>query len=329
MILLPGQTANATVKRDSSNNVIYGTTGTDDTSDKIVYSRGVNANIPQIEDLVNTGTSTVNKADANRPLNLTFVMDGTTLTLPASGLTGYVLQAGAIVCDVPNVNTIRPRTVYTTGKSNTLYVPYGNLPAATGYVLRTTVSNEANFQTYRIDSAVREDGLNKALETNYSRGLTETIPTITSSTIDTPARSHDISIDPAAPLTVQNTANWNERNVSSGSVGWNTTQNIPITFDGRIFNVSNLTSRSIQYTGFISDLNSPTFVSTLSKRAEGTNYYVFLYRVILQDTFEDTRKLTNVLDSVDVKSTRLNSDSSSYIAEGLGKNTTLALTQTN
>lgn len=57
MILLPNSSANVTLKRDASNNVIYGATGTDDTTDKLVYARGITSTISDAAPTTNNNWS--------------------------------------------------------------------------------------------------------------------------------------------------------------------------------------------------------------------------------------------------------------------------------
>ena len=57
MILLPNSSANIVLKRDASNNVIYGATGTDDTTDKLVYARGITSTISNAAPTTNNNWS--------------------------------------------------------------------------------------------------------------------------------------------------------------------------------------------------------------------------------------------------------------------------------
>lgn len=328
MILLSGQSANATVKRDASNNILYGITGTDDASDKIVYSRGVNATIPQLENLTNTGTSTVNKLKSSSSFYLTFSQRGLTYVLHPSSVTGYVLQAGALICNVPDLYTINVTQIDTIAPVNSITTDI-SLPAATGQILRTQGEGSPGGNRFGIQVATRRDGESHTSRNLYTRTFAETMPAINSNNIDAPVRDHNFSVGPAAPLTVQNTANWGERNILSGSVSWNVDQNIPVTLQVGMASVANYRVETREYNNTIQSLSNPVLMGTSYNWDQNINYYVIMYRVILRDDIVDSRVLTNVLDSVNVRSTRANSDGSSYIAEVTGKNTTLPLTQTS
>lgn len=94
MILLPGQSTNATVKRDASNNVVYCATGTNDSSDKIVYARGVSGNVRNAQEQTTYGSYLVSCPPAN---DRTFTNKYGSVTFPAVanayevGWTGYAL----------------------------------------------------------------------------------------------------------------------------------------------------------------------------------------------------------------------------------------------
>lgn len=77
MILLPNSSANIVLKRDASNNVIYGATGNDDTTDKLIYARGITGRYSDGNSYTSTDWSgyTSNTADY---ADVTFVTGGYT-----------------------------------------------------------------------------------------------------------------------------------------------------------------------------------------------------------------------------------------------------------
>lgn len=97
MILLPGQSTNATVKRDASNNVVYCATGTNNASDKLVYAKGISTNLINAQTQKNWGSYLVSCPPAN---DRTFTNKYGSVTFPAVanayevGWTGYALLNG-------------------------------------------------------------------------------------------------------------------------------------------------------------------------------------------------------------------------------------------
>lgn len=89
-----GLTISDQPKRDASNNVIYCTTGTNDSSDKIVYARGVSGNVRNAQEQTTYGSHLVSCPPAN---DRTFTNKYGSVTFPAVanayevGWTGYAL----------------------------------------------------------------------------------------------------------------------------------------------------------------------------------------------------------------------------------------------
>lgn len=80
MILLPGQSTNATVKRDASNNVVYCATGTNNASDKLVYAKGISTNLINAQTQKNWGSYLVSCPAA---VDRTFTNKYGSVTFPA------------------------------------------------------------------------------------------------------------------------------------------------------------------------------------------------------------------------------------------------------
>ena len=77
MILLPNSSTNVTLKRDASNNVIYGATGTDDTTDKLVYARGITGRYSNGNSYTSTDWSAITNSPADYA-DVTFTTGGYT-----------------------------------------------------------------------------------------------------------------------------------------------------------------------------------------------------------------------------------------------------------
>lgn len=336
MILLPGQSANATVKRDASNNVIYGITGTDDTSDKIVYSRGVNATITNANSQTNYGSSqgaapaiartiTYNWSGITQTLNFPEIPGAYDICWVAYGLSPTKGQLFGIV--VKDFNTFNNTLVNTPISSNSWVYP------TVSYIDSSWIGNNLQVCTYR-----NSNGEQYEYRTYNSQYFPSDISI--SPLVNPPVKDLTTILSSESPLstTISNAVSTDL--ASGGSVSWANLNPYPkyqwseltIPFSAMTktavlagydpVNTYNVTTGAYNYGNIY--LRYPNDKSSYP--------CAYIWRVYQENSIVDTRYATRTYNGT-VKQLRNNTDNSKFESSGSYSNppspTSILLTQTS
>ena len=336
MILLPGQTANVTLKRDASNNVIYGATGTDDTTDKLVYSRGVNATITNANSQTNYGSSqgaapaiartiTYNWSGITQTLNFPEIPGAYDICWIAYGLRPTKGQLFALV--IKDFDTFNDEIIYQPISSNSWVYP------TPSYLENIYYGNNIKYFEYRNGNGERYTY--NVLGSSYYTSKININPLI-----NPPVKELTTTLSSESPLSTTTSNTVNTELTSGGSVSWANANPIPkfqwcdltIPFSS-MTKTAVLTSYS---TNIFYNVNTGAFSSinfNLGVPNSVSSYpCAYIWRVYQENNVVDTRYVTRTYNG-SVKQLRNNADNSKFESSGNYSNppspTSILLTQTS
>lgn len=330
MILLPGQTANATVKRDASNNVIYGITGTDDNSDKIVYARGVAATYGDARSQTNYGSYTINRPAA---VERSFSTSYGTMTFPAVA-NGY--EVGWNYYGINSIgisDTFDGSLDYETMKTWAESFTFASYYVMVGFYggvnfLNLTINNsDLTFTVLAGNGGVSNKQTSSRV---YACGLSTSLPTSPSE------KTITASVSPIAPLTTTLTPGASSAVSSGGTIGWgndNTNLRIQIILVPKEDGPTQVTwinnDYALQYNRGTSYLGTSQNLGNTGLIANPGFIARYIYVCPVTNTAYSTRTYSGTISHE-----RTNSDGSKFIETASWNNpgsasANLALTQTN